>query len=386
MMDNHDIIIIGAGFSGSVIAREMAEQGANVLLMERRDHIAGNMYDYYDKYGILLHKYGPHTFHTCDERLIEYISRFAEWEEYKLTCMVHMDRKYTPSPFNFQTLDDYYPAAEANRIKEELIKEYNGAEKTTITEMLDSNNAAVKEFADFLFEKDYRPYTAKQWGIPPEEIDVEVLRRVPVVLSYKTGYFDDTFQCMPKGGYTRFFERLLDHPKIRVLLGVDGLTRVSVDAELGRINYFGEQVRYPVVYTGPIDELLGFRHGELPYRSLRFEWKTDPVDSFQDAPVVAYPQEDNFTRITEYKKLPVQDIRGVTTYAVEFPLAHVPGEKSEPYYPVLSEKNNQTYQKYRSDLSAIPNLYLCGRLAEYKYYNMDQALKRALDMCEEILR
>ena len=384
MATHQDFLIIGAGFSGSVIAREMAEHGAHVLIIERRNHIAGNMYDFYDEQGLLLHKYGPHTFHTNDKELVDYISQYAKWEDYKLTCMVHMEGLYTPSPFNFQTIDDYFSVTDANQIKEELLKEYGESEKVTITDMLECKNHYIKQFADFLFEKDYRPYTAKQWGISPEEIDIEVLRRVPVVLSYKTGYFDDAYQCLPKYGYTKFFESLLAHPNIHIQLGVDARSRLRIDIDHKRVYFDGEQAFYPIVYSGAVDELLNYKYGELPYRSLQFVWNTDSVDSFQLAPIVAYPQAKDFTRITEYKKMPAQHIQGVSTYAIEYPIAYVPGEKNEPYYPVLNEKNNHIYQQYRNDATVIPNLFLCGRLAEYKYYNMDQTLQKALALCEEL--
>jgi len=293
-----------------------------------------------------------------------------------------MSGKITPSPFNLKTVDDFFPGVDGNSIKLALIEEYGDLEKTTIVEMLESKNSIVREYAEFLFEQDYRPYTAKQWGIPPSEIDKSVLRRVPVLLTYKTGYFDDAYQCMPKHSYARFFERLLHHKNIDIRMKTDALTLLRIID--GKTYFNGDEMTTPVIYTGAIDELLEYKYGVLPYRSLHFEWKTEQIDSFQPMPVVAYPQESSFTRITEYKKLPEQCISGITTYAVEYPLEYERGCGLEPYYPVLTRHNMETYEKYRQSLTSIKNLFLCGRLAEYKYYNMDQVVKSSLAMCETI--
>lgn len=379
---NADAIVVGCGLSGAVTARFLAEEmGKQVLLLERRDHIGGNMYDHTDSYGILVHKYGPHTFHTNKKNLFEYMQRFAEWEEFRLTCGAEINGKYTPTPFNFRTIDDFFDDREAAAIKREIRNEFGDRSQATVVEMLESGNPTVSGYARFLFDNDYSLYTAKQWGVEPSEIDPGVLKRVPVEFSYREGYFRDTYQVMPRKSYTHFFRNLLDHPKIDVRLGVDALKSISVDLKQKRILFNGETVKIPVIYTGVIDELGGYRYGQLPYRSLRFEWKTYDRDSFQKAPVVAYPQAKGYTRITEYKKIPVQNVPGITTVAIEYSLPWKKGEKMEPYYPIPTAENQKIYDRYRHEFDQIENLYLCGRLADYKYYNMDQTLESALKLC-----
>ena len=379
----YDAIVVGCGLAGGVIARHLAEQqGKRVLILERRGHIAGNLYDEQDENGIMVQKYGPHSFHTKEKRLFDYVSQFGEWEPYYLRCMVFMDGRFTPSPFNFQTIDDFCEPEEAARLKRHLAAAFPGRDRATIVEMLKAEDALVAKFARFLFEKDYSLYTAKQWGISPQKIDISVLERVPVVFSYQDKYFNDAYQVMPKGGFTRFYQRLIDHPGIQVQLNIDARAHLSIKDE--KIWMDGRPIDIPVVYTGPIDELLNGKYGYLPYRSLRFEYRTEPVDSYQAAPIVAYPQAEGYTRITEYTKLPEQMGRGKTVIAVEYPLQYQEDKGIEPYYPILTEESQRRYQKYQKDLAHIPNLFLCGRLADFKYYNMDQALARALEVCHAL--
>lgn len=379
-----DCLIVGCGLSGCVVARFLAEEcGKKVTVWERRDHIGGNMYDYVDEHGILVHKYGPHTFHTNMKKLYEYICKYTEWDEYKLTCMAEIDGKVTPTPFNFKTIDDFYSKGEAIELKQR-IKEYFGNRDTaTVVELLECEDNKIRDYAKFLFDKDYSLYTAKQWGLSAKQIDPSILKRVPVRFSYDVGYFDDTYQVMPKGQYTDFFQGLLDHNNITVKLGVEALKHLSISSDGKKILMEGKKVDIPVIYTGALDELFELSEGNLPYRSLIFDWKYEEIDSFQDAPVVAYPQAKDYTRITEYKKIPVQDVFG-TTYAVEYSLQYDKDAGMEPYYPVLTEFSKQQYKVYQDKAKKIDNLFFCGRLADFKYYNMDQALYRALRLCDEI--
>ena len=368
-------LIVGCGLTGAVIARELAERGREVEIWERRSHIGGNMYDYVDAHGFLVQKYGPHAFHTTEKGLFEYVCRFEQWEEYHLTCGAVWDGKYTPTPFNFKTIDTFYPPEAAARLKGKLKEAFAGRDSAAVVEVLGHPDAEIRGYAAYLFEKDYAPYTAKQWGVSPEGIDPSVLKRVPLRFSYGEGYFDDAYQAMPRHSYSRFFENLLDHPKISVKLGVEALERLAVRED--RLWLDGRPVEHPVVYTGALDELFGCVYGKLPYRSLRFEWRHTEAESVQEAPVVAYPQAEGYTRITEFKKLPVQDKQG-SSYALEYPLPYREGEKLEPYYPVLTKESQAQYAKYEALAQKIPFLTCCGRLADFKYYNMDQALKRAL--------
>lgn len=334
------------------------------------------MYDYVDEHGFLVQRYGPHTFHTKNRILYDYMCRFEQWQDYKLTCGAVWDGKYTPTPFNFTTIDTFYPHEQAERLKQKLQVAFAGRETATVVEVLAHPDEDIRSYAQFLFKNDYAPYTAKQWGVSPSEIDPSVLQRVPLRFSYEEGYFDDAYQVMPQHSFVRFFENLLAHPNISVELNVEALERLHV--EDNRIFVDGNLFELPVVYTGALDELFGCCFGRLPYRSLCFEWQYTTQDSFQPAPVVAYPQEEGYTRITEYKKLPQQDGEG-SSYAIEYPLPYDPQQTTEPYYPVLTEESQQQYAKYRELAAGIPSLYCCGRLADFKYCNMDQALDRALE-------
>lgn len=374
-----DYLIIGCGLVGAVIARRMAEQGKQVVIWERRNHIGGNMYDYVDEHGFLVQKYGPHTFHTKEKRLYDFMCQYENWQEYKLTCGAVWDNMYTPTPFNFTTIDTFFSEKQAEKLKSKLKKVFFDRSTASVVEVLEHHDEDIRSYAKYLFEKDYAPYTAKQWGVSPAEIDPSVLKRVPLRFSYDEGYFDDEYQVMPAHSFTRFFENLLNHPNIQIELGIEALEHLSISEQELLVDE--KVVEYPVVYTGALDELFDCRFGRLPYRSLRFEWKYEDIDSLQNAPVVAYPQEEGFTRITEYKKLPIQKGRG-TSYAIEYPLSYQEGENQEPYYPVLTSDSQRQYESYRQLADRVKNLIYCGRLADFKYYNMDQALERALYVCE----
>ncbi|WOO35454.1 UDP-galactopyranose mutase [Anaerocolumna sp. AGMB13020] len=379
-----EAIVVGAGFSGAVIARHLAvNKNKKVLLLDKRNHIAGNMYDKVDENGIIVQQYGPHIFHTNNERVYNYIKQFGTWEKYFLECMVFMNGKYTNSPFNFKTIDDYYEKDKAELLKERISKYYNGLEKATIVEMLNCEDEIIRGYAKFLFDNDYSLYTAKQWGISPSEIDISVLKRVPVLFSYNTGYFDDLYQCMPVGGFTNVIEDIINHPNIEIKLNTNVKDYLEFDLKDSVIKRDGTVLKVPVVYTGALDELSDYKFGLLPYRSLYFEYKTENIKSYQKAPVVAYPQAKSFTRITEYNKLPKQESIK-TTIAVEYPIQYNLGGASEPYYPIITEDNQNKYNKYKSLFDKIDNIFICGRLADYKYYNMDQVINRALEVCDSL--
>lgn len=381
--EEYDVVVVGCGLSGAAIARVLADNDKKVLILEKRNHIAGNMFDYVNKDGILVQQYGPHTFHTNKKELFDFMEKYGEWEDYKLTCGAVIDDKYTPTPFNYQTIDDFYNVHEANELKSEIEKYYEGKEFATVLELLEHESLLIRQYATFLFEKDYSLYTAKQWGVKPEEIDPSVLKRVPIRFSYREGYFEDKYQVMPQKSFVSFFDKLLNHDKIHIHLNVDAKDYISFVED--DICFNGKKYDGIVVYTGPLDELFDLKYGKLPYRSLRFEWKTESKKSFQPAPVVAYPQTADYTRITEYTKLPVQEVGEKTTYAIEYSIPYKAGEKVEPYYPVLTEESQKMCLKYQDEILQYENLYVCGRLGDFKYYNMDQALDRALNVAKEIL-
>ena len=370
--------VVGSGIVGCVIAHELALKGNAVRVFEKRRHTGGNLFDYTDKYGIRVQAYGPHIFHTSNEKIWEYVNCFCEFKPYRLVCGSEIDGKCVPVSFDFTAIDTFFPD-EAETIKAHIISAFPGRTKATVLELLDSGDPYVQKFSRFLYEKDYAPYTAKQWGVKPEEIDRSIFRRVPVLLSYGSRYFDDQYQGMPADGYATLINRLLDHENISVQTNVDALEHLEIKG--GNVWIDGMKADGTVFYTGRIDALFGFRYGVLPYRSLRFEWKHEAVDSFQKYPVVAYPQAEGYTRITEYKMLPSQQVPG-TTYAVEYPLPVPQGAVNEPFYPVITEESLALFERYLKSASRTKGLICCGRLADFKYYNMDQAIERALQIVE----
>ena len=381
----YDIVIVGCGFVGSIIAHRAAKDGKRALVLERRGHIAGNMYDEVDEAtGILVQKYGPHSFHTESDSAYDFVSSVGEWYPFTLTARVEMMGKAVPSPFNFTAIEAYFEPKKAYDIKKRIMDTYRYTPKMTIVDLLKSDDSLIKEYADFLFENDYRPYTIKQWAIKPEELDISVLSRVPIRFDYIDRYFDDRFQMMPEGGYTAFFEKLLENPLIDVKLKCDALEHLRADVDRGRILFDREEQGIPVVYTGALDELFGCSFGKLPYRSLWFEYEILNTDSFQDAPGVAHPMAEGYTRITEFTKLPPQDGKGKTMIAYEYPAPYGSEKGTEPYYPVLTEQSAELYKRYSALAGQIKNLYLGGRLADFKYYNMDQAVLRALELYKTI--
>ncbi len=369
-----DIIIAGSGFAGSVIAYLAAKAGKRALLYERRNHIAGNMYDEYVD-GVLVQRYGPHTLHTNRKEVMDLLEEISGWEPYTLRARVMIRGKVTPSPFNFKTVDDYWPPKQAELLKERLQAAFPGEEKVPVLRLAQCEDSLVREYARFLIEEDYRPYTAKQWGIAPEDLDESVWNRVPVRLTYKDGYFDDAWECLPKDGYTVFFEKMLSSPLIEVRLGEDILAHLKLQGD--SILWDGEPLSVPMVYTGALDELFECRFGRLQYRSLRFEYETLEMESYQEACGVAHPKAKGFTRITEYTKLPVQTGLGRTVIAREYPIPYTDG--AEPYYPILTEKTQHLADQYRALAEKLPSLYLCGRLAEFRYYNMDEVIWAAME-------
>lgn len=377
-----DCLVVGCGLTGAVIARELAERGKKVVIWERRDHIGGNMYDYVDENGIRVHKYGPHVFHTYHEELKDYMLRWGKWVPFSITCRVEMLGKTTPSPFNLKTIDDYYSLEEAKKLKDAIKMEYPNRDKATIVELLESGDPLIKQYADFLFAHDYSLYTAKQWGMSPKDIDPSVLKRVPVLFTYKDGYFDDTWQMVPADGYTAWFRDLLNHPNIEIRLGVEALEYIRIAD--GRLLIDGEPFGGKVIYTGAVDELLGQKYGALPYRSLRFAWETAEGEHALDAALVAYPEAEGYTRVTEYSHFPQGERHDKTSLAYEYPLPYQEGVAAEPYYPILTAESMELHKRYMAELRQIPNLICCGRLADFKYYNMDQALAGALERIKQL--
>lgn len=380
-MINYDFVIVGAGLSGCVLARQLADHGKKILIIEKRNHIGGNLFDYLNDDGIIIQKYGPHTFHTNNDDVINFIMKYAKWDDYSLKCEAVIKGISTPSPFNFKTIDQFYSVEKAAVLKEKLFKNF-GNSKTTILQLLDSKDDFIKEYANFLYENDYSLYTSKQWGILPTKVDKSVLKRVPVEFSYKDKYFYDKFEAIPSGGFTNFINNLLNSKNIVVELNQNALKDIKI--ENNKILY--KNLELPIIFTGPVDELFNFKFGPLPYRSLKFELIKEDVKNFQNVAIVAYPSHDySFTRITECTKIPHQNVN--FTYIIkEYPLQFDVDKNNERYYPILTDESKEKYFLYSNEALLIENLHLLGRLAEFNYYNMDECVNNALKLSKIILR
>lgn len=380
-----DCIIIGCGFAGATAARQLAEAGWRILILEQRDHIGGNAYDEEDEYGVLVHRYGPHIFHTEKKQVYEYLSRFTDWYAYSHEVVGKVGDKLLPIPFNLNTLDMVYGEKKAKELCEILEAEYGTEVKVPILELRKHSRPEIKELAEYVYQNVFLKYTMKQWGKTPEEIDPAVSGRVPVFLSRDNRYFQDTWQGMPKDGYTPLFEKLLAHPGIEVRLSCPAATVLSFDKEAGKIYFEGKEYTGTVIYTGAIDELFDCCYGRLPYRSLDFAFEHYPEEFYQSHGVVNYTVSEEYTRITEFKRLTGQACEG-TTIIKEYPRSYT-GEKGQiPYYAIQNPENQALYEKYCELAGRFPHMHMLGRLAEYKYYNIDAIVDRALELAESISR
>lgn len=358
-----DYLIVGAGFSGSVIAERLASQsGKKVLVVDKRNHIGGNAYDHYNEHGILIHKYGPHIFHTNSREVFEYLSRFTQWRAYEHRVLASVDGQLVPIPINLDTINKLYGMNLNSFEAEDFFKSLAEPKEYIHT----SEDVVISKVGRVLYEKFFRGYTRKQWGLDPSELDKSVIARIPTRTNRDDRYFTDTYQAMPLHGFTRMFENMLNHPNIKVMLNTD---------------YREIEKAIPcrkMVYTGPVDEFFDYRYGKLPYRSLDFQHETHNTPVFQPAPVINYPNEHLYTRVTEFKYLTGQE-HSKTNVVYEFPKA-----EGDPYYPVPRSENQEIYKQYKALADTIPGIYFVGRLATYKYYNMDQCVAQALSVYKQI--
>ena len=366
-----DWLIVGAGYSACVMAERIAnELGQRVLIVEQRNHIGGNAYDHYNEHGILVHKYGPHIFHTKSKKVWDYLSQFTEWRPYYHHVLGVVEGKKVPIPFNLNSLYALFPPHYAEKLEDLLLENFGFGVKVPILKLRESAVGELKFLANYIYDNVFYRYTVKQWNLKPEELDRAVTGRVPVYISRDNRYFQDPYQAMPKHGYTEMFNRMLDHPNIKILLNTD-YREVINDIKFNRM-----------VYTGPIDTFFDYSHGELPYRSLRFQFDTLDQEWYQEVGTVNYPNEYDITRITEQKHLSGQTLPK-STLVMEYPQAYVPGE-NDPYYPIPREENRMKYDLYLKEVEKLNgSVIFAGRLAEYKYYDMDQATLRALSLFEK---
>ena len=389
MEQRYDCLIVGAGMAGAVAARELAEQGGQkVLVLERRNHVGGNMYDRFDERGVLIHQYGPHIFHTNSKRVFDYLSRFTKWRLYEHQVVANIPdgegRLEYPVPFNLVSLRTVFPPEQAEKLEEKLVAAYGREKKVTILQLRQASDPELAALADYVYDHVFVRYTMKQWGQTPEEIDPATTARVPVFLSEDCRYFQDEYQGMPLEGYTPLFLSLLDHPNITVELNTDAGQRLRLEGE--RVLLDGEAFSGTVIYTGAADELFACRYGRLPYRTLDFAFESYPVDFWQSHGTVNYTVDRDYTRITEFKYLTGQDLPGTTTIMKEYSRAYTGAAGEVPYYAVINGESNALYARYKALADRIPNFHLLGRLAEYKYYNMDAIAARALELCDSLLK
>ena len=361
----YDYLIVGAGFAGSILAERLASQhGARVLLIDRRPHIGGNAYDEKNSDGILYHKYGPHIFHTNSEQVVEYLSQFTKWRPYEHRVLAQARGQLVPIPINRTTLNMLF---DAKLESDEDAAAFLAARAEPVEDIQTSEDVVINAIGRELYELFFRGYTRKQWDLDPSQLDKQVTSRIPTRTNTDDRYFTDSFQAMPLDGYTAMFEKMLDNPLIEIRTGVD-FRDVRDEVEAGHI-----------VYTGPIDEYFDFCFGKLPYRSLKFDHKTIELEQYQPVGTVNYPSPDvPYTRISEYKHLTGQQAPR-TTITYEYPSA-----EGDPYYPIPREENQLLFKRYEALADATEGVTFVGRLATYRYYNMDQIVGQALAMFRRI--
>ncbi|MHA1380649.1 MAG: UDP-galactopyranose mutase [Candidatus Helarchaeota archaeon] len=365
-----DYVVVGSGFSGIVVAERISNDlKKEVLLIEKRNHIGGNCYDYYNDDGILIQKYGPHIFHTNYKEVWNYLSQFTEWNSYKHKVLAVIDDKKIPLPFNLNSIYMLFDIDKAKKLEIKLTNNYGLSTKVPILNLRKSNDKDIRLLAEFIYEKVFLNYNIKQWGMRPEQLDTSVTERIPVVISKDNNYFQDEYQGIPKNGYTKIFKRMLASKNIRILLNTDYKKVIN-------------SIKYKMlIYTGPIDYFFDYKHGKLPYRSMQFKFETKKKEIYQESAVINYPNDNKFIRITEYKHLTGQK-HFYTTISKEFPINYY-RERNVPCYPIPTKKNLYLYKKYKADSLRLSDVIFLGRLAEYKYYNMDEVINKALIIFKE---
>ncbi len=370
MGERYDTLVVGAGYAGSILARELAtKRGHRVLVIDRRDHIAGNAYDYYDEAGVQVHKYGPHIFHTNSEKVVEYLSQFTDWRPYEHRVLARVDGQLVPMPINRTTLNMLYGLGLE---RDEQVEEFLAERAEPIEHIANSEDVVVAKVGRELYEKFFRGYTRKQWERDPSELNASVCARIPIRTNTDDRYFTDTFQNMPVDGYTAMFERILDHPLIEVQLEADYFD-VHDEIDHGHL-----------VWTGPIDKYFDYEFGALPYRSLEFELRTEPTPDggfLQPSASVNEPSEEvPYTRTTEFRWLAGQERLDHSTVAVEYPRT-----EGDPYYPIPRDDTRELYRRYEVRGAALADVTFVGRLARYQYLNMDQVVGQALSTAAKLI-
>ncbi len=359
----YDYLIVGCGFAGSVLAERLArEEDKKVLILDKRSHIAGNAYDCYDDTGVLIHKYGPHIFHTNSLDVFAYLSQFTEWRPYEHRVLASVDGQEVPIPINLDTINQLY----GTKLTSAEVTDFFASKAEKRSPILTSEDVVVNTVGTELFEKFFKGYTKKQWDLYPAELDASVTARVPTRTNRDDRYFTDTYQAMPAQGYTAMFQKMLDHPNIHIMLNTDYRDVISMIPHR------------ELIYTGPIDQYFDYRFGKLPYRSLEFRFETKDQEQYQKVGTVNYPNSYQYTRITEFKHLTGQQHHR-TSLVYEYPQA-----EGDPYYPIPRAQNTELYNQYRKLAGTLDKVHFIGRLGTYKYYNMDQVVAQALALFRKL--
>lgn len=357
----YDYLIVGTGFAGATLARKLAENNKKICIIDRRDHIGGNSFDYYDNSGVLVHKYGPHYFRTDDKIIWDFLSKFTEWRYYQYVVKSFVDGQLFDLPINLNTINQFYNTNFSSFEAKEFLEKI----KVKIDGPKNSEEQVISQVGQDIYEKFFKNYTIKQWKTDPKNLDTSITARIPIRFNKDPRYFSSFYQAMPKNGYHKIFDNLLNHKNITIKLKTDfkNINNIIYDK---------------LIYTGCIDEFFDYKHGNLGYRSLRFEFETFNQEYYQDYSQINYPNEYDFTRIVEIKHATGQKIKN-TTIVREYP-----EESGDPYYPILTKDNMAIYEKYLNESQKISNVYFVGRLAQFKYLNMDQAIKEALNLFEKL--
>lgn len=357
-----DFLIVGCGFAGSVLAERLAEEGKKVLIVEKRNHIAGNAYDFYNEAAHLVHQYGPHIFHTNSAEVFQYLSRFTFWRPYEHRVLASVDGQQVPIPINLTTINKLY----GKSLDSDGVKNFLESKAEKRNPVRTSEDVVINTVGKELYEKFFKGYTIKQWDLDPSQLDASVTSRVPTRTNADDRYFTDTFQAMPALGYTEMFKNMLSHKNISIMLKTDYRDIIDI------IPY------KKLIFTGPIDSYFDFCFGKLPYRSINFDFQTLPVEQYQKTGTINYPGSNLYTRITEFKHLTGQKTPD-TTIVFEYPTAD-----GDPYYPIPRKENQELYNRYKKLAEETPDVYFTGRLGTYKYYNMDQVVAQSLALYKKI--